>query len=577
MSGQGIPFGTENGDTKIALDAAEFSAQLNLTKSFQVSTQSVNTLWVSINGFVMIPCNPGGTDSPAKPPDFYNLNESVVIAPAIINNQAVNIISNDSNAYNLFYRELNSTDYSEVDSVINDTRFETSWGFVSTWYKVGDLVNNYTLTNSFQLILACDDTYWGTNQERCVSIFVYGELNYAQNSDGDAFIAGINAANNAVNFTIHSPSTAVVYVIELKQYSNDAFAIVTYDPDNWTNFTSTTAAPSTTLGPGPVTNPAPGPVTTPASGRATNPATGPATNPAPGPATTPASEPATNPAPGPVTTPASRRATNPAPGPVTTPDPGPATTPASEPATNPAPGPVTTPASRRATNPAPGPVTTPDPGPAATPASEPATNPAPGPVTTSDPGPATTPASEPATNPAPGPVATAASGPETNPSPGPAITPASGPETNPAPGLATTPASGPETNPAPGPATTPGSVPGASVTVTNVASAGSGITDILGSGSSSSTGSVTTPAPGPFTTDFPVPCTTAVLGLSSTTSDGSATTNSGSDSTVSTGCIIASAPDGLKSFTENLTPTQTLTFCFVLTFVIAGRKLSETL
>ena len=151
MSGKGILFGTENGDTKIALDAAEFSAQLNLTKSFQVSTQSVNTLCVSINGFVMIPCNPGGTDSPAKPPDFYNLNESVVIAPAILNNQAENIISSDSNAYNVFYRELNSTDYSEVDSVINDTRFGTSWGFVATWYKVGDLVNNYTLTNSFQV------------------------------------------------------------------------------------------------------------------------------------------------------------------------------------------------------------------------------------------------------------------------------------------------------------------------------------------------------------------------------------------------------------------------------------------
>ena len=45
-------------------------------------------------------------------------------------------------------------------------------------------------------MIACDDNYGDSELQRCVIIFVYAELNYIENADGDFMRAGVNDRNN---------------------------------------------------------------------------------------------------------------------------------------------------------------------------------------------------------------------------------------------------------------------------------------------------------------------------------------------------------------------------------------------
>ena len=87
----------------------------------------------------------------------------------------------------IFYRQFNSSDASTLNDIVGDGVFDAFWGFVATFYKVGSVPS---ATNTFQIVLACDDNYDNTGSPRCVLSFVFVQMDNIQTSDGQFMIIG---------------------------------------------------------------------------------------------------------------------------------------------------------------------------------------------------------------------------------------------------------------------------------------------------------------------------------------------------------------------------------------------------
>ncbi|XP_075252420.1 uncharacterized protein LOC142344543 [Convolutriloba macropyga] len=215
--------------------------------------ETIQKYCVCIDGFVSSPCE-SVQDLPSRPLDFYN-SKSLIFAPALINN---NVNSSEkrhkrqagSAGLGIFLRNLRAEDVERVKSLVGDVDFKTRFGMVATWVNVGDLVNDPSNTNTFQIILACDNSYKQSGRQRCAVVFVYLQLNYIQNTNGQYMRAGINNGNSTISFELIGLGPGMgdlltsqgVFRYELK--GEFGSVIGEYDPENFRFNGKANVAPS---------------------------------------------------------------------------------------------------------------------------------------------------------------------------------------------------------------------------------------------------------------------------------------------------------------------------------------------
>ena len=108
-----------------------------------------------------------------------------------------------------FYRQFNSSDASTLNEIVGDGVFDAFWGFVATFYKVGSVPS---ATNTFQIVLACDDNYDNTGSARCVLLsFVFVQMDNIQTSDGQYIIIG--AFDNSTGESLHFENDKLISII----------------------------------------------------------------------------------------------------------------------------------------------------------------------------------------------------------------------------------------------------------------------------------------------------------------------------------------------------------------------------
>ena len=108
----------------------------------------------------------------------------------------------------IFYRQFNSSDASTLNDIVGDGVFDAFWGFVATFYKVGSVPS---ATNTFQIVLACDDNYDNTGSARCVLSFVFVQMDNIQTSDGQYMIIG--AFDNSTGESLHFENNKLISII----------------------------------------------------------------------------------------------------------------------------------------------------------------------------------------------------------------------------------------------------------------------------------------------------------------------------------------------------------------------------
>ena len=157
----GLAVGGDAGDDEVPHVDGACSPQQQLPNQANVVGQRVNYLCVCNDGFLSSPCD-SADGLPTQPADFVNPN-GFMVAGALINNSFTKDNStatrkrrqsDNSSTFGAFSRNLRAEDFADANKRVGDTHFETTFGIVASWIDVGDLVNDPSNTNTFQVFVS---------------------------------------------------------------------------------------------------------------------------------------------------------------------------------------------------------------------------------------------------------------------------------------------------------------------------------------------------------------------------------------------------------------------------------------
>ena len=184
-------FGPLAGDTIYDPANSSISGEIPLEDlSFKFGDLSIDSLTIGFNGYII----EGSCSSQALEPSDFDDSTQVMIAGGMMSYTNPGVADEFKNK--IYFRLVDDNGQTEeLNSCVDDDHFKADAAFVVTWYKVGDLANNSTFTNTFQVIIACDFDYNDTGFPRCFLAFIFMEMNYVE-TVADFIRVGINGPEN---------------------------------------------------------------------------------------------------------------------------------------------------------------------------------------------------------------------------------------------------------------------------------------------------------------------------------------------------------------------------------------------
>ena len=146
-----FPIGDDAGNSLNPLTDGICSDPVQLSNNVKLFDIQFNKVCICNDGYVVLDCKNASAIS-ITPSDFFDLRE-YIIAPALIQNKFVSGTrqKRDIDGAEVSYRRMSDNDLSTVIFKLQDPKFDANFGYIATWYHVGDRPIDIVNTNTFQV------------------------------------------------------------------------------------------------------------------------------------------------------------------------------------------------------------------------------------------------------------------------------------------------------------------------------------------------------------------------------------------------------------------------------------------